>query len=268
MKEIQADTKIAVLADIHGNSLALDAVLSDIDASGGADLYLFLGDYAAIGHDPIGVLESITQLDHALFIRGNTDRYLSEASQPWPDKDDAKKNADLIPLYIRVGRSFAWTTGAVGATGWLPWIGALPLELRLRFPDGTQALAVHASPGEDDGFGIHPQTPDDALSAMASATNADLIIVGHTHLPFDRKVGSTRFVNPGSVSNPLPPDLRASYALIQVASDGYDIQFRRVSFDLEKVVELAKRVNHPAWEYIASFMRGERFPDWMDRGDG
>ena len=66
--------RLAILSDIHGHAIALDAVLDDIEQNGGVDGYWFLGDYAAIGANPVKVLERITTLPNATFIRGNTDR--------------------------------------------------------------------------------------------------------------------------------------------------------------------------------------------------
>ena len=259
MQKISAGSRIAILTDIHGNSIALDAVLRDIESHGDIDGFWLLGDYAAIGFDPVGVLERLSMLENATFIRGNTDRYLYDGSQPWPRQEN--READL-----RVARSFAWSTGAVGATGWLTWLEALPLDFRATLPDGTKILAVHASPGEDDGSGIHPKTPESQLEKMTQNAGCDLLLVGHTHSPFDRSLPGMRILNPGSVSNPFLPDLRASYVLLEVSEDGYELEFHRTGYDREKVIELSQKVNHPAWEYIASFMRGARQP-WLDAGE-
>ncbi len=256
--------RIAILADIHGNSIALDDVLKDIEVSGGVDEYWLLGDYASIGPDPIGVLERLASLNNAWFIRGNTDRYLVEDGHPWPQLSDVEQDPELLSLAFRIARSFAWTTGAVGATGWLPWLADLPLEMRITLPDGTHVLAVHSSPGTDDGFGIHPNLTDDGLREHVTGVSADLVLVGHTHVPFDRTIDRMRVVNPGSISNLLPPDLRASYAILMADKTGYQLELKRVDFDKDAVTAASRNVNHPAAEYIALFMRGERKTDWME----
>lgn len=66
--------RIALLSDIHGNPLALDAVLADIAERGGVDAYWVLGDFSSMGYDPVGVLERVTKLPNAFFTRGNHDR--------------------------------------------------------------------------------------------------------------------------------------------------------------------------------------------------
>lgn len=263
MIEVRSGTRIAVIADVHGNSLAMAAVLYDLEAKGGADAYWFLGDYFAIGHDPLGVMRILDDVENTTFIRGNTDRFVAEGSLPWPDENDAIEDPELLSQYVSVARSFAWTTGALGASGKLDWCRALSLDFQARFPDGTKVLAVHASPGEDDGHGVHPGLSDAELLELVRGAGADLVLVGHTHFPQDRSVSGIRVVNPGSVSNPLPPDLRAKYVVIEPRSDGYELEFHQVDYDREEVVEAAKAANHPAWEYIELFMGGRRVPDWL-----
>ena len=254
--------KAAILADIHGNTMALENVLQDAESIG-VEQYWFLGDFAAIGYDPVGVLERISTLPNARFIHGNTDRYLVTGELPWMELDEAIKDLAHAKLHVQVARSFAWTTGAIGTTGWLPWFRELPLDFRFTLPGGTRVLAVHASPGTDDGLGININTSEEELCALVEKAEADLILVGHTHLPFDRMTGNIRVVNPGSVSNPFPPDLRACYAILEADERGYAVQHRRVEYDRQAVIQAVREVNHPAWDYIERFMRGENRKDWM-----
>lgn len=253
----------AILADIHGNSIALDSVLQDIKSIGGVDEYWLLGDFAAIGYDPLGVLQRITELPNAYCIRGNTDRYLGTGELPWRAFDEVIHDPVLARTYVEVASSFAWTTGAVGSTGWLPWFRELPMEMRRTLPDGSRVLAVHAAPGTDDGIGININTTDDELHVLLGEVNVDLVLVGHTHLPFDRVSRGIRVVNPGSVSNPFPPDLRASYAVLDADKDGYKLHSRRVEYDRDAVIKAVREVNHPAQDYIERFMKGENRKDWM-----
>jgi diadenosine tetraphosphatase ApaH/serine/threonine PP2A family protein phosphatase len=171
----------------------------------------------------------------------------------------------LIEVHLHIARSFAWTTGAVGSAGWLPWLSELPLELRVKLPDGTKVLAVHAAPGYDDGDGIHPGLTQDQLEALISGVDAQLVFFGHTHTSFDRSIRGLRLVNPGPISNPFPPNLGACYALLDANEDGYSLNFHLVDYDREEVVRASREVNHPAADYIASFMRGERSPSWVKK---
>ncbi len=109
--------RLAILSDIHGNPLALDAVLADIQSQGKVDAYWVLGDFAALGYDPVTPLEKVTALSHANFTRGNTDRYVVTQDLPvQPGK--ALQDPALLPEVIEAVRSFSWTRGYLSAAGW------------------------------------------------------------------------------------------------------------------------------------------------------
>ena len=249
--------RLAIFSDIHGNPIALDAVLNDIQAQGGVDNYLVLGDMAAIGYDPATVLDMLADLPNALFVRGNTDRYLLTNERPSPTQEDIQNHPEMMPLFISVGNSFAWTQGYLAATGWLDWLAALPLEQRLVLQDGTRLLGVHASPGNDDGYGLHPSLSDIEFQATLSGCEADLVVVGHTHWVMDRRVDGVRVVNVGSVGNPKAPDLRASYVMLESNSTGHQIEFRRVDYNRQAVIDAVHKVKHPAGTYIIKFMQAQ-----------
>ena len=90
-----------------------------------------------------------------------------------------------------------------------------------------------------------------------------LVMVGHTHAPFVRTVNGTRVTNVGSVSNPFPPDLRASYVILEGGEHGCQIEFRRADYDRQQVIENVRTLRHPGGEYIIKHMRGEVVPDWL-----
>jgi predicted phosphodiesterase len=255
--------RIALFSDIHGNAIALDAVLADIERHGGVDAYWVLGDLVAIGPDPLGVLERLANLPNTYYLRGNTERYTITDELPFPTLADAAADPRLLPLVVRVAQSFAWTRGAGAAAGWLPWLSALPSEQRLTLPGGARLLGVHAAPGTDDGDGIHPAQSDDELQALLAGCGAEIICVGHTHWPVDRSVAGMRVINLGSVSNPFPPDLRASYVLLDADASGYRLRHLRADYDREVVIEQAQRVGHPGADYITGFLRGTHRPRWM-----
>ena len=75
--------------------------------------------------------------------------------------------------------------------------------------DGTRLLGVHASPQSDDGPGITPAIADRELAALLAGVDDDVICAGHTHQATDRRLGATRAINLGSISNPITSDLRA-----------------------------------------------------------
>ena len=257
--------RIALISDIHGNSIALDAVLADIEAQGGVDGYWLLGDFSGMGFDPVGVLERMAKLPNAVFTRGNHDRYIVTGERPGPSDADVLAHPKLLPFVLSMATNLAWTQGQILASGWWSWFEHLPLETRLTLPDGTRVLGVHAAPGLDDGPGIIPLLTDAELRVLLAPAQADLVIVGHTHVPLDRTLDGVRVFNLGSVSNPLRTRLEASYALLGASKAGYDLQLRYVDYDREAVIAALQRVKHPAAPMLTRFLRGEVMPPWASR---
>lgn len=254
--------RVAIFSDIHGNLIALDAVLQDIQARGGVEEYWVLGDLAALGYDPAGVLERVYALPNVHITRGNTDRYLVTDARPLPSAQDLATEPNIFPRFIQIRENFAWTVGALRGTDWLAQLETLPLEHRVVLPDGTRVLGVHASPGTDDGAGIHPNLSQAELRAAVTGADAGLIFVGHTHWAMDITVDGTRIVNLGSVSLPPAPDLTAKYVLLEYDAQGYRVQARRVEYDLDAVIAAVERTRNPAREFMLQSFRGENKPGW------
>ncbi len=245
--------RLAILADIHGNPIALDAVLDDIN--GQVDEYLFLGDYAAIGFDPATVIKRVRELPNARFVRGNTDHYTCTGDRPFPSPDDVLADPTLMPLLLDIQAGFTWTQGFLAAHGLLDWLAALPVEERITLPDGTRLLGVHAAPGRFDGTGFHDEMSDDELWEMVADCQADIVTVGHYHWPMDRTLNGIRCINVGPVSNPNRPDKRASYVMIEADEKGYQIEFRRVAYDIDAVLAANDRSGHPTVHFNTHFWR-------------
>lgn len=249
--------RIGLVSDIHGNRVALEAVAAD-GAQQGVDRWWALGDLVAIGPEPVRTLELLANLPRMTAIRGNTERYVLTTDRPPPHVADVTARPELIEVFAAVQRSFAWTAGALAATGWLDWLAALPAEQRTVLPDGTTVLGVHASPGRDDGAGITPHRDEADLSRDLAGADADIVVAGHTHQPTDRYVGPVRAVNLGSVSNPVTSDLRASYVVIHADREAHRLDHRRVAYDHGLFLTTVARSGHPSADYIASFQRGEQ----------
>jgi diadenosine tetraphosphatase ApaH/serine/threonine PP2A family protein phosphatase len=172
---------------------------------------------------------------------------------------DVAADPSLLPLFASVQSSFGWTRGALATHGWLDWLATLPLETRIELDDGTRLLGVHASPGRDDGAGVTPHRPEAELQAETVAAAADIVVTGHTHQPTDRTVDGTRFLNGGSVSNPITDDSRAGYVIIHSDPDHHLVEHRRVAYDVDRFLAVVEQSGHPERDYIASFQRGEQF---------
>lgn len=263
------DVRLAVLSDIHGNPVALDAVLADVDRRGGAQNYLVLGDLVSHGYDPAGVLNRLAQLPHLRALRGNADRWTVtlEWEGPTPTAAEAAANPQHVPTVVGVARAFGWTNGYLAA-GWLDWLGALPIEQRFDLPDGTRVLGVHAAPGRDHGVDVTPEMSDEELASHLVGCGADLVFVGNSHTVVDRRVNGIHVVNPGSISNPLPwiPDKRASYALVEASADTYDVRVHRVAYDREAWVRAIERSHVPNAEWLLGLWPDPASPETAQPG--
>ncbi len=249
--------RLALFSDIHGNRIALDAVLADAE-SFGVDAYWAVGDLVAIGPEPVAVLERLAELENLTVLRGNTDRYIVTGEGPPPSLEQARANLELVHLFARVTASFAWTRGFVTAAGWYEWVERLPLEARLTLPDGTLLLAAHAAPGTDDGDGIHPAMSTSEVADLVKDCEAEIVCVGHTHEPMLRVIDNLQVLNLGSVSNPVAPDLRASYLIVDAVRSGTSLHHRRVPYDHQAFIDSVHRSHHPEAEFILSHQRGQR----------
>ena len=229
-------------SDVHGNPTALDAVLADVERRGDVDALWVLGDHAALGPDPVAALGTLAALPDATFTRGNTDRYVLTGDLPPPAVGDPVQSA----------ASFAWTRGVLTAGGWLDWLDGQPLEVRLTLPDGTRVLGVHASPGRDDGLGVRAEQSEDELEELVGGCDAELVLVGHTHMPVDRTHRGVRLVNIGSVSLPMRDDPRATYVLVDAGPDGHSVELHRVEYDYARVIDGVGRARAP----FADLVRG------------
>jgi len=250
--------RAAIFSDVHGNTLALEAVLADIERVGGVDAYWFVGDAASQGYDPAGCVARIAALPGLKAVRGNTDRYTVTDSHPLDASflDIANRDLERAQTMFAMVRNFAWTRGAVTATGGFDWLANLPVEERVTLPDGTRVLLVHAAPGTDDGSGIKESQSDAVLARILVPANADLVIVGHTHDPLDRTAAGVRAWNLGSVSLPFRDDKRAMWTLLEADESGHTLTRQYAAYDGAEVVRRLDAAHQPALASIRKAWEG------------
>lgn len=132
----------------------------------------------------------------------------------------------------------------------------LLVEHRMVLPNKQTLLCVHSTPGFADGPGIGPHTSDKELATLTRNARADIICVGHTHVSFVREIPGVTVVNPGPVGNPLAPDLRAAYAILDAGTRGVNINQRRIAYDHQAVIDAVERSNYPAAPFIVAHQLG------------
>lgn len=248
--------RVAVFSDTHGNSIALEAVLADIEQVGGVDAHWFVGDAAPIGFDPVGTVQQLVELPSLVAVHGNGDRRVRTdpaVVREVTERFVADASAEEAAIWRAVLADSEWTRESLNAAGLSEWIHALPLEQRLVLPDGTRVLLVHAAPGTDEGPGIDDEQSDADLGVILAGVEADLLFVGHTHKALDRTVDGVRVVNLGSVSNPPGPDKRATWTLLEADASGHQLERRAVTYDLAAVLDRLESA--PAGNYASRYFR-------------
>jgi predicted phosphodiesterase len=244
--------RLAVLSDIHGNLLALDAVLRDLKQSGGVDQTWILGDLCAFGPRPAECLQRVRDLPNTDVISGNTDRYLVTGERPrLQPKDEA--DWQTIPDRLRErDANFSWTVSRLAFADY-EYLRQLHHELSLDVPGYGWVIGYHGAPGDDE-RNLLPDTPADEVLDQLLDREGRLGFGGHTHSPMDRDLGHWRVVNVGSVGMPRNRT-QASYALVTFEAGAATVDLRRVEFDMQAVEKDMQQQNHPGltwWRFITN----------------
>lgn len=221
-REIQ-DMKILILSDIHGNIAALDAVREK------ADMVFCLGDLVNYGPYPSACIERIRGLTDKV-VRGNHDNAVGRDM----DCGCSVKYKELS----NAGKIF---TKAVLNAGEKDFLGNLPTSLHLE-TEGKRFVLSHGSPGGDMYKYLRPDVSDEHMKSELKDVRADIVFIGHTHLPMVREIDGVTVVNPGSVGQPRDGVPMASYA---VWEDGR-IEIKRVHYDIEATVKGLQATNIPS----------------------
>ena len=209
--------RILILSDLHGNIWALRAIL---EAAGRVDAVLFAGDAVNYGPSPRGVLSWLRRAG-AVAVRGNHDHAASFGADPKASPRKARLAQALLD----------WTREALREED-LVYLRSLPLYAVWAADDGVRFALIHGSlqdPLYD--YRLDPEVGEEALLEAAETLMAEVVIFGHTHLPFVRAIGGKLFVNPGSAGQPLDGDPRASFALYE----GGRVTLHRVAYPMEEL---------------------------------
>jgi putative phosphoesterase len=225
--------RVAALCDIHGNLTALEAVLEDVREAG-ADLVVVGGDLLP-GPMPHESLTRLLELDMPVqFIHGNGDRVVLAQM--------AGKDISEVPEQYR--EVIRWTAQQLHPEH-ERLLASWPATCRVEIRGLGEVLFCHATPRNDTEC-FTRLTPEDRLAPVFAGVNASLVVCGHTHMQFDRMVGSVRVVNAGSVGMPFAPPPGAYWLLL-----GPGVQLRHTAYDLMEAAALIRDTKYPQAEDLA-----------------
>jgi len=241
-------TRIAVLSDIHGNLVALEAVAAEIRRDK-PDAVLVAGDLVLNGPDPNGCVDALRRLEAegALIVSGNTDIAVGDFDYgaAFPQYQDG------VPDTVTAAAE--WAHDELGDDQ-LEWLRRLPAERRMRADGDALVLVVHASPGSQT-RGFDQALDNNVIFERAAATDARVICVGHTHVPEIRDLGWKVIVNDGSCGYAFDGDATASWAMVTIADGQVDAVIRRTPYDALTVANAISARGLPGDVYRAATVR-------------
>ena len=215
-------TRLAVLADIHGNLPALQAVIEDMTQFA-VDHVIVAGDSVNVGPFSREALSTICERNWAV-IRGNNAFYALDYQTP---RMPEHWSAFTLPPWLRdqLGKE------------WIHVLASLPDALSLRFPDAAPVHVVHGIPG-NPWIAITPLSTTGDVESWLSDISESTVICAHSHIPIERHIGPWHIFNPGSVGIPLDGQPSASYMILDGDHKGWTLAaHRRVPFDHDLIFD-------------------------------
>jgi putative phosphoesterase len=234
--------RIALIADMHGNDVAFDAVTAELEREQ-FDEIVCLGDVAQGGPQPVEVVDRLRDLG-CRCVFGNSDEFLFTFE------------SQLEPVTERQRAIGEWSREQLGER--LEFLRSFEPTVELDL-DGRRLVCCHATPTSNEDV-ILPDTPREEIARALG--DADVVACGHVHLQWQRRVGRQLWISAGSVGlvwehkDPLddqPFDPWAEYAVIDAKGGRFSVEFRRVPFDVDALLEAAAAM--PDDEYARMWKR-------------
>ncbi len=237
--------KLGFFSDVHGNLAALEAVLLELRSRGVRQSYC-LGDLVGYGPDPNEVIDLIRAEDIPT-IMGNYDDGIGfdrgGCGCFYPDTE-AKQ----------IGTASYEFTARTVTNDRKEYLRGLPGEMRLHV-EGYSLHLVHGSPRKINEY-LLPQRETRTFERIAATEKADILVFGHTHIPWHRIYGGLYFVNVGSTGRPSDGDPRAAFTLLRLnAGQGVQVDEVRIEYDVERTAERILSAGLPS-QLAAKIRRG------------
>jgi putative phosphoesterase len=237
--------RIAAFSDTHGNLSAFEAVQEDMARHGPFDHVLMAGDLVAGGPYPAETLAAIRAMNIPVVL-GNTDYYLIAAPE----------DPELPALDPGEQAMNAWAAERIGPEG-LAYLRMLPHRYHLPGPSGD-ILMVHANPDNLE-EAIGPDDDERALEERLAGVEAAVLLFGHLHIAYQRRLGSLLLVDTASVGFPRDGDHRAVWSEIHYDETGWHAVIHRVPYDMEAVALTLEQCGMPHGKKRAKMLRQARY---------
>lgn len=210
--------RVAIISDIHANITAFEAVLDDLQKQNVERTYC-LGDLVGYAAHPNEVIDRIRR-DKTPTIMGNYDDGVGF------DRDECGC-AYRDPEEQRLGDlSLRWTQRTVTSDR-KEFLRSLQPEIRFE-ADGKRFGLVHGSPRRMNEY-LFEDRPLSSFQRLAAMSDAEVLIFGHTHKPYTKRVDGVLFINAGSIGKPKDGDPRACYVVLDTSGE-VSVEFRRIPY--------------------------------------
>jgi putative phosphoesterase len=234
--------KIAFISDIHGNAIALEQVLEDINKKS-VDKIIVMGDICYRGPDPKKSIDLIRSLNTEV-IKGNADEWVVRGVREGEVPD---KVIDMM------NREREWTVSRLTPSD-IDYLNNLPSEINFKANDISFNL-FHATPTSL--FDIVPPNADDETikTKLMSSSESQIYIYAHIHKPYIRYVNGKVIMNTGSVGLPFDGLAMSSYVTVELEEGNIKTSIERVKYDIEKVTEQYIHSEYPNSEMMLKVLR-------------
>ncbi len=222
--------RVAVLADIHGNLAAAEAVMEDIERQS-PDFIVAAGDLAMRGSHPAETIDLLVDRCDALLL-GNTDAYLANLYLAGAYREPEHWKTDLLE----------WTRDQLGSAR-LELLATLPFSVRYSPRRGQDLFVCHANPKNLE-ESLEPTLDEATIRKLLAHVDATAMAFGHLHFPYRRRVGKLVIADVASAGIPRDGDLRPAWGLFTWTPRGWRVQIRRVRYAVRKATQalIARKV--------------------------
>jgi predicted phosphodiesterase len=263
MKMASTETlRLAVLSDVHGNLIALETVLADLEAQGGADLTWYLGDLVA-GPRPvecIQLIKALSEVDEGKkfkVIGGNVDRDIVTGSRfPMLAAKDGDEMRGRVEAWSSRDTMLNWSLGQLGWEEYEFLSKIIGHELWKEIDGYGTVIGYHAVPGDDLAM-LRPDTPDEEAVDYMLDREGRLGIGGHTHIQMNRTIGRWQLVNVGSIGLSVDRPGYAQYGILTFEKGRVDVDLRNIPYNVDALIADLYAVGHPVPQWIENRIRAQ-----------
>jgi putative phosphoesterase len=236
--------RIALISDVHGNIIALEAVLEELHRSE-PDHIICLGDVATLGPNPRDAIDAVQKLG-CRCIMGNHDEFLIDPQ--------VVHRYDTIPIVVE---SIEWCRNQLSESE-LRFLSTFTPILDVQLNPSAKLLLFHGSPRSHMEV-LLATTPADQVDVLLAGHDADIMAGGHTHIQMIRQHRGRILLNPGSVGLPFKEHVtgqpatfmaHAEYATIDVVGDKISLATHRIALDKDLLLETIARTDNPLREVL------------------